>query len=513
VKSTSYINGRVYLPWAEEDATAAFTGAGRFIDPDGPLALAPKQKTRFARWARIGSLSNHPRMIKSVSSDKVHQTVVSDCSFVSSLAISADFEQRFKTPLILKSIYPQNAQGVPIYNPFGMYFVRLFVNGVWRKVVIDDMLPVDEGGNLLCSFSDDRDEFWVSIIEKAYIKVMGGYDFPGSNSGVDLHTMSGWIPERLSFKDAATKDFDRMFKALHKGDVLLTIATGALGNLESERAGLVPSHAYALLDLRLVDGIRLLKVKNPWSHLRWKGKYSPFDKTNWTPKLLATLKYNLKEAQSVDNGVFWIDWDSVKTFFDVIYMNWNSCLFTHRVTIHHCWHQMEGPVKDSYNMERNPQFRLTVTSNSEPSVWILLSRHITHIDDFADNKEYITVHVFAGGKRIYYPDDAIHMGTKINSPHYIVKLAPPRGTTDYTLVISQYEKATTQNFSLRAFGSTDIQMVPIPDDFPKEERLNGEVAYTCVCVCVCMYVCVCVCVCLCYVCVCVCASAYQKQWA
>lgn len=50
--------------------------------------------------------------------------------------------------------------------------IRLFVNGVWRKVIIDDKLPASKSGQLLCSFSNDRSELWVSLIEKAYLKVV-----------------------------------------------------------------------------------------------------------------------------------------------------------------------------------------------------------------------------------------------------------------------------------------------------------------------------------------------------
>lgn len=52
--------------------------------------------------------------------------------------------------------------------------MRLSVNGVWRKVVIDDRLPVSSTGSLLCSFSSHADEMWVSLIEKAYMKVRSG---------------------------------------------------------------------------------------------------------------------------------------------------------------------------------------------------------------------------------------------------------------------------------------------------------------------------------------------------
>ena len=39
----------------------------------------------------------------------------------------------------------------------------------------------------------------------------------------------------------------------HKGDVLVTVATGEMSDADADRAGLVPTHAYAMLDIREVQ--------------------------------------------------------------------------------------------------------------------------------------------------------------------------------------------------------------------------------------------------------------------
>jgi len=63
-----------------------------------------------------------------------------------------------------------------------------------------------------------------------------------------------------------------------------------------------------------------------------------------------------------------------------------------------------GPKCDLYNISENPQFCLDVNNVKSGAVWILLTRHITELQDFKENREYITVLVYQNnGKRIYYP--------------------------------------------------------------------------------------------------------------
>lgn len=144
--------------------------------------MSPKQKEHFAKWQRIGQICKKPTIVHGEHVDcyRIKQSVVSDCSFLSSLVVAAFYEKRFGRPLITSTIFPRNIDNLPVYNPSGKYSIKLHMNGIARKIVIDDYLPVSPYNQLLCAHSSNQSEFWVSLLEKAYMKLMGGYNFPGS---------------------------------------------------------------------------------------------------------------------------------------------------------------------------------------------------------------------------------------------------------------------------------------------------------------------------------------------
>ena len=101
--------------------------------------------------------------------------------------------------MLTSNIYPYDQHIMePAISLNGKYIFRLHFNGCFRKVIIDERLPSSRTERALHVI--DRSNpglLWPALFEKAYLKVRGGYEFPGSNSGTDLWVLTGWIPEQL----------------------------------------------------------------------------------------------------------------------------------------------------------------------------------------------------------------------------------------------------------------------------------------------------------------------------
>uniref|UniRef100_A0A7S1PH61 Calpain catalytic domain-containing protein n=1 Tax=Percolomonas cosmopolitus TaxID=63605 RepID=A0A7S1PH61_9EUKA len=483
---SSRINGRLFMPFSyKRDVllNPAHTSPHNFEDNDGKLSLSDEQREFFAAWMRPKDfLSYKPRMFSVISSLTIRQNIVSDCSFVASLCVAANYETRFNRRLVSNIIYPQDKDGESVYNEKGWYCVKLYANGCQRAVIIDDYLPCDDKKRLLCAHSLHND-LWVPLIEKAFLKLNGGYAFPGSNSGIDLYALTGWIPEDVRIKSHNRQFSDDLWTRLYDGHctgaAVITISTGESEEM-LKRVGLDSEHAYAVINLVEIPKLdcRMVLLKNPWCH----GTFSPVDpEDKFSSKLIAELNYNKTRATYEKNGMFWMKFSSVCKYFHALHISWRPSTFFHeKHIIHGQWLREHTPQffsRDKYNFSYNPQFQLTV-EGVEP-IWIVLTRHCTKIDDSRNN--LITLHVYEEadyGDKVDYvrsPSDKrlVHGGTYVNNMHYRVcvsvsGLARQEGkshhspTRRFVLVVSQYEEIDTIEFSISTYSSMRHQIASLP---------------------------------------------------
>ncbi|KAF2869039.1 calpain-like protease palB/rim-13 [Massariosphaeria phaeospora] len=502
---SSFVNGFKCPPWNKDPLSSEFVladGEDLFTDvPD--LSLSAYQQQFFKGWIRArnalppsSTFSNDanktgPSMTASRSIDLV-QDAASDCSVVASLCAGIARAEQGHDQLLANLIHPfDKNRGKPVMSSNGKYVVRLNFNGCWRKVVIDDRLPMSHTHRLLHVIDRQNPALlWPALLEKAYLKVRGGYDFPGSDSCSDLWTLTGWLPEQIYLQETNTVSaevWNRVFKSFSYGDVLVTLGTGKMSTRQERELGLEGQHSYAVLDLKETEHDKLLLIKNPWVEGKgWCGSrpslgHAP-DKNG-----IGTTGDGVNSQENLHATTFWIGLEQVVQHFESIYLNWNPGLFRHRQDIHFEWTIEEHGVIGDCIVE-NPQF--SFSARKSDVVWLLLCRHFRDAsrdvkdesDAFNDGsirpdsqiyssgeplKGYMSIFVCDGkGEQLYIKETYLESSRYVTTPQTLLRW-DSKSDSRYTIIIDQDElPASPYTFSLSAFSNSPITLEPATQKYP-----------------------------------------------
>ena len=304
----------------------------------------------------------------------VRQGAVGDCWLLSALAViaeRADLVDRLVLATRGESLAAGDAVAARAHVA-GAYFLRLFLDGKWRGVVVDPRLPVrgvdtqvlrgaNAAGSRKRKADADEDEFqpaysrasgnqlWVPLVEKAHAKAHGSY-----------HAISGgWISEGLLDLTGCPTETLRL-RGIDDDATwarLLSYASarfpmGCATDWGDAARGIVGGHAYSVMDVREVRGLtvgrqttlaeslraerrkqnedgvaeaetipapgsmpaadetlRLVRVRNPWGRKEWNGEWGTGSEV-WTKKLGAELGH-----VRADDGTFWMSFRDFVTRF------------------------------------------------------------------------------------------------------------------------------------------------------------------------------------------------------
>lgn len=348
---------------------------------------------------------------------------------------------------------------------------------------------------------------WPALIEKAYLKVRGGYDFPGSNSGTDLWVITGWIPEQiflqkyvtyihphalktrtLTFTDNREElDINQLWKRI-KGaydlqDVVITVGTGCISVEEERATGFVGEHDYSVQELHESAGVRRLLVKNPWCGWPLRKLTAPDTETTTVQQgLEAQLSRLALDDNHKSDGCLWVTLEDVAQNFESMYLNWNPKLFSHCRHSHFRWDL--PPRLIAPTLVQNPQY--SMTSPAGGLVWILVSRHFadaeldilrhrsTKLADTSRRLGYMSILVFdSKGERVQIVDGETYRGPYVDSPQTLARLDTTAGKR-YTVVLDQHElPLSTYTFTMSAFSNSPLEVQQAAEPLPYSKEITG----------------------------------------
>ncbi|KAF1501126.1 UNVERIFIED_CONTAM: Calpain-13, partial [Eudyptes pachyrhynchus] len=275
-----------------EDAT--FPAHVSSIGPN----LLPEDKLRRIQWKRPTELQRNPYLIMDgVSRFDIMQGEIGDCWMLAALG-SVTLQKQF-----LENVLPKDQGFQDDYA--GIFHFRFWQYGDWVDVVIDDQLPF-LNGRYLSVHPRTSNEFWPSLLEKAYAKLRGSYqNLHGGYLSDALVDLTGGVQVQFSLKDPPP-DLEEILKAADKSKCLMACSTsGQLRRNIELRNGIVQGHAYtvtAVAKVRYRNGWKhIIRIWNPWGHGEWKGPWSD-DSPQWDhvePKFREALFRNKAD------GEFW----------------------------------------------------------------------------------------------------------------------------------------------------------------------------------------------------------------
>ncbi|XP_043975398.1 calpain-5-like isoform X1 [Gambusia affinis] len=319
-------------------------------------------------WKRPKELSGNPHLfVNGISAHDLHQGQLGNCWFVAACSSLASREALWQKVIPDWKDQEWNQEKPETYA--GIFHFQFWRFGQWVDVVIDDRLPTVNGELVYCH-SNDRDEFWSALVEKAYAKLCGCYEaLDGGNTADALVDFTGGISEPVDLTKDEIKDeeekhtnlFERVLKVHDRGGLIsCSIRAVSAEDMEAKLAcGLVKGHAYAVTDVRRVrlghgllaffksDKLGMIRMRNPWGQREWNGPWSDSSE-EW--KRVSKSERERMGLTVQDDGEFWMSFDDfLANFTDLILCR---LINTSYLSLHKTWE--EAVLRGSWRHHDDP---------------------------------------------------------------------------------------------------------------------------------------------------------------
>lgn len=160
----------------------------------------------------------------------------------------------------------------------GMLSLRFFKHAAWRTVLIDTMVPCTSDGKPAFCRATSELELWPTVLLKGYAKMHGSYArLDAGDAGEALVDLTGGALTRermpaLLQNDEDEQVLERLWQSMRDteregGLLAMEVGAGEGGD------GLLAGRLYPVLECYEDEGVKLLRMRNPWGGDGWEGAF------------------------------------------------------------------------------------------------------------------------------------------------------------------------------------------------------------------------------------------------
>lgn len=473
------------------------------------------QRNQIGRvtWKRPNELTSDPHLfVDGISAHDLHQGQLGNCWFVAACSSLASREALWQK--VIPDWKDQEWDKDKPNSYAGIFHFRFWRFGEWADVVIDDRLPTVNGQLVYCH-SNDSNEFWSALVEKAYAKMYGCYEaLDGGNTADALVDFTGGVSEPMDLIENGYKQdeekqhelFERVLKVHNRGGLIsCSIRATTQADMEARLdCGLVKGHAYAVTDVRKVrlghgllayfrsDKLNMIRMRNPWGKREWNGPWS--DSSEEWQKVSKSEREKMGVTVE-DDGEFWMTFDDfIANFTDLILCRLinTSYLSLHKTweeaVMRGSWHRHDDPLlnraggctNNKHSFLQNPQYVFDV-KKPEDEVLICLQqkdRRATLRGGRGENLAIgFDIHKVELNRmyRMHVTQQKVGGSIYINSRSVFLRIDLKEGR--YVIIPTTFDPGLEGDFLLRVFTDVTSDCKELTLDEPQKTCWSGMCGY------------------------------------
>ncbi|KAF7699253.1 calpain-5a [Silurus meridionalis] len=463
-------------------------------------------------WKRPKEICDDPHLfVNGISAHDLQQGQLGNCWFVAACSSLASREALWQK--VIPDWKDQEWEKDKPEAYAGIFHFRFWRFGEWLDVVIDDRLPTTNGHLVYCH-SNDSNEFWSALVEKAYAKLNGCYEaLDGGNTADALVDFTGGVSEPIDLLEGRFKEdeeernklFDRVLKVHNRGGLIsCSIRATSQSDMEARLdCGLVKGHAYAVTDVHKVrlghgllaffksEKLTMIRMRNPWGEKEWNGAWS--DSSEEWQRVSKSEREKLGVTVQ-DDGEFWMNFeDFTKHFTDLILCR---LINTSYLSIHKTWEEdvkfgswsrHEDPLKNrsggcinnKATYPQNPQYVFEV---KKPEDEVLICVQQKDKRSLKDGKGENLAIGFDLQRvelnriyRMHRPQQKICSSAYINSRSVFLRKELKEGR--YVIIPTTFDPGLQGDFLLRVFTDVPSECKELTLDEPPQTCWTGLCGY------------------------------------